>query len=54
MIKILLSKEQIKLLSGLRKQTNDERSERALMILLSNDGLSVLQISNHASPEKKS
>ena len=46
MIQILLSKEQIKLLSGLRKQTNDERSERALMILLSNDGLSALQIAN--------
>ena len=46
MIQIVLSKEQIKLLSGLRKQTNDERSERALMILLSNDGLSALQIAN--------
>lgn len=44
MIRIQLLKDEIKLLSGLRKQTNDERSERALMVLLSNDGFSSLQI----------
>lgn len=44
MIQIQLSMKEIKLLAGLRTQTNDERSERALMILLSNDGLSALQI----------